>query len=1082
MSKLKILFLFIFVFLLQLQLEIYSAPYTGQIIKLRLSNGEVVKVKVWGNEFYQDIESLDGYTLTQDPQTGQLCYADISDDGNEYISTGIKYNDKESLNDKIYSNDPIISQKLKKLRKNIRINKNKIKEKIQNRKKNLHKYFNQHNIQTKFYSYLSGSSLTIAPRPDRYFERIGNYTGLAVLIKFPDEPAVISKNQMQDYFNKIGYNDFGNKGSIREYFRDISSNKLDYVNIVTDYYTAKHPKSYYAQKIGSGAAELITEALNYFIKMNFDFSMLSTFDNGEVIALNILYAGPIQYDLGSDLWPHSSGIPAVYIPGTNKYFSRYQITNIEEEPIIGIVCHENGHLLMGWPDLYDYGGESPGLCNADLMSSGNWNDGGRDPVDTNAFFRHAAGWANVIDLDSSTKGTFYIEANNNSAYRFLNKNKINESFYIENRQKFGRSFTMPGVGLTIWHVDWLGSNDNEQMTPEQHYLVSLEQADGLFHLERNLSCVDEKDFFYDGNKTSFGSNTNPNSNWWDGTPSGLNIESISALSNNMSFQLTDQPQVQSRLNLQVRNIGQNACNSNVFNIELKIINNDQRPIPINSLTVKMWFYSDNNININGCWGGIIYTSSGNYIGNINSFVTSELMTDETKIENDRWANREVTISFNGLEIPGNGGYVQGINLQLYRGQWLTPFDDMCNDYTKIVNNILHENKYIALFENNLLVNEWVSNFEPDINTGIPPYLNTKTPTPNITLTPTFTNTKLITATRTFTFSYTFTSTKTPTFIRTNTATFTKTATYTPTPTKTRTSKITNTFTPTITITNTLVATHTNTIIQIATYTPTSVLSSIKIQYYTSNLNDITNTIYLNLRVINNSNSSIPLKNISVKYWFTSDVNSTDIAENDYSATSSNFYLNPYVTLNINMINQGGQDRVLVIGFKDNSGYLNSDEYAQLQLRIHKNDWANYKQSNDYSFGNANYFIDWQKITGYISGQKVWGNEPENLSTSMITKDNNIYKKDLYVYPNPCSNNAIIKFFLSKQSDININIYDINSKMIKKIYIEKQNSRLGANEIYWDLKNDLNNFIANGIYILQIKIDNEIYTKKIVVLK
>ena len=59
-----------------------------------------------------------------------------------------------------------------------------------------------------------------------------------------------------------------------------------------------------------------------------------------------------------------------------------------------------------------------------------------------------------------------------------------EYFLIENRRKAGRDAALPDEGLAIWHVDEDGDNSHEQMTAGSHYELSLEQADGLFQLER----------------------------------------------------------------------------------------------------------------------------------------------------------------------------------------------------------------------------------------------------------------------------------------------------------------------------------------------------------------------------------------------------------------------------------------------------------------------------------------------------------------------------------------------------------------------------------------------------------------------
>ena len=87
---------------------------------------------------------------------------------------------------------------------------------------------------------------------------------------------------------------------------------------------------------------------------------------------------------------------------------------------------------------------------------------------------------------------------------------------------------MPDAGLAIWHVDELGSNNNEQMTPAQHYELSLEQSDNRFDLEHSANAGDVEDLYGGSGAGLFGDATTPDSKWWDGTSSGLEIQSISA--------------------------------------------------------------------------------------------------------------------------------------------------------------------------------------------------------------------------------------------------------------------------------------------------------------------------------------------------------------------------------------------------------------------------------------------------------------------------------------------------------------------------------------------------------------------------
>ena len=119
-----------------------------------------------------------------------------------------------------------------------------------------------------------------------------------------------------------------------------------------------------------------------------------------------------------------------------------------------------------------------------------------------------------------------IEARTNEF--LIHKKNDTEYFILENRQKVGRDSVLPDVGLAIWHVDELGSNNFEQMTLFQHYECSLEQADNHFDLESGANAGDADDLFGAPKYRVFGSMTSPSSKWWDGLASGLEITDISA--------------------------------------------------------------------------------------------------------------------------------------------------------------------------------------------------------------------------------------------------------------------------------------------------------------------------------------------------------------------------------------------------------------------------------------------------------------------------------------------------------------------------------------------------------------------------
>jgi hypothetical protein len=76
------------------------------------------------------------------------------------------------------------------------------------------------------------------------------------------------------------------------------------------------------------------------------------------------------------------------------------------------------------------------------------------------------------------------------------------------------------------------------MTPDSHYECSLEQADGMNDLEKEIkngNYGDGRDLFPHQGNNRFADISFPNSKWWDGTSSNLDIYQIGATGQQITF-------------------------------------------------------------------------------------------------------------------------------------------------------------------------------------------------------------------------------------------------------------------------------------------------------------------------------------------------------------------------------------------------------------------------------------------------------------------------------------------------------------------------------------------------------------------
>jgi M6 family metalloprotease-like protein len=390
----------------------------------------------------------------------------------------------------------------------------------------------------------------------------GAKVGLMILVQFPDDPATAGADpvnfpttqaKIERLSNQSGYGDDGNSGSIRDYFSDQSNGLLTHTQLVAPVITLPHPRNYYnysnyptnttLRDSGPTGRLLVADAIAKLQNDGFNFSSLSVDASSNVIATSLLFAGLNSGVWSKGLWPHASGLTTrinVGTSGSPRYISRYQCTNVADSaPVIGTISHELGHLLLGYPDLYDTDdsdGASEGVGEHCLMGSGNYLNSGKTPAPIDLYLKDFTGWANITDVTTTQSLDGTLASVGNRGYRIRKPGTTSEYFLIENRGSGDRWATAcRDQGIAIWHIDEAVTtgNQRQQMTPTAHYKVSIEQADGLFDLENDRDRGDDGDFF-DSSDGSFNSATTPNSDWWSGTASGISVSVLSVPGPSMS--------------------------------------------------------------------------------------------------------------------------------------------------------------------------------------------------------------------------------------------------------------------------------------------------------------------------------------------------------------------------------------------------------------------------------------------------------------------------------------------------------------------------------------------------------------------
>lgn len=144
-----------------------------------------------------------------------------------------------------------------------------------------------------------------------------------------------------------------------------------------------------------------------------------------------------------------------------------------------------------------------------------------------------------------------------------------------------------------------------------------------------------------------------------------------------------------------------------------------------------------------------------------------------------------------------------------------------------------------------------------------------------------------------------------------------------------------------------------------------------------------NNIKPHIRLINNTPEDIPLSSLTIRYWYTVDTEQPQTLHCDYALFGCANLTGAFTRLSPDSPNKtGASDTFVEIGFTGNAGNLPGGGQGDMYLRIHKNDWSNYNEANDYSYnGSLTGFAPWQNITVYRNSALAAGLEPAAVAVT-----------------------------------------------------------------------------------------------------
>lgn len=329
----------------------------------------------------------------------------------------------------------------------------------------------------------------------KYFPHSGSPKALVILVEFsgtPFQSGEKAKNVFEHFLKgkaednlPDGYeaytgsykneNNLRNKGSVSDYFYDMSKGTYTPQFDVVGPYKLNQPSLYYGKGENDNTYALVSDACKAADK-DVDFSRYDADGDGMVDLVYIIYAGYPASMSGNpnDIWPKSgTGDFGTYDGKKVSRFGVHAELNFGLElnqkngfllSGIGLFCHEFSHTL-GLPDLYPtvdaskVDNQNPEMW--DLMDGGEYTyNGGYCPTPYSPWEMDVMGWASPVELGDEAK-----QVKLNSYYKERTAYKINgendEYLLIQNIQKGGWWNGIANVyntGMLIWRIDY-GTKD-----------------------------------------------------------------------------------------------------------------------------------------------------------------------------------------------------------------------------------------------------------------------------------------------------------------------------------------------------------------------------------------------------------------------------------------------------------------------------------------------------------------------------------------------------------------------------------------------------------------------------------------------
>jgi len=130
----------------------------------------------------------------------------------------------------------------------------------------------------------------------------------------------------------------------------------------------------------------------------------------------------------------------------------------------------------------------------------------------------------------------------------------------------------------------------------------------------------------------------------------------------------------------------------------------------------------------------------------------------------------------------------------------------------------------------------------------------------------------------------------------------------------------------------------------------------------------------------------------------------------------------------------------------------------------------HRNGGQYGSGSNGVYLDHVILTNGGFATPIV-NQPNSTPSGFVLEQN---------YPNPFNPSTTIAYQLAKESEVSLIVYNLAGQEVKTLVNERQSA--GPQQVVWDGKDLHGNQVASGIYLYRLKTENNIQTRKMILMK